>query len=440
MRGLTREIAMQATWPDRFVYVCSAGRAGVVNALPIAHAGVGRIAAVYILCGAANEDDTAGSSASEALGPARHLSGLLLGWDCALPVQNRYGDPDQFQPWIEHLKDIGRRHPDLPLVFNVTGGRKQMSIGGILGWQATRRDGSLLLSVPGAALRVETFGESLGEVRTLPVRQELSLADRLVVQGRSEHDPERRQLRQADYERAEDAIERFASFVLPKVASVAPVLNRAVRELLPPTGSRGTFTPGPLPIKGKQSWACQAARDALRAIVGIAGLERREVSGAEEFHATTEAGARLVQSGWLEAVLYLRLKRRFSGRSDIGVAANVEIDLPAPETKAGKATANEIDVVVTHGSRLYLIEAKAGVGDSAAKSLEQVARLRRDLIGQYDRVILVVPRHTQQDLQHSSGGLISRARDAGTDLMLGRAAVDNTVDLIEWLCRPGPTA
>ena len=71
---------MQADWPERFIYVCNAGRAALVNALPLIHAGLDRVARVVVFCGADGPDTLNAAARAEAVDPALRLEGCLTEW------------------------------------------------------------------------------------------------------------------------------------------------------------------------------------------------------------------------------------------------------------------------------------------------------------------------------------------------------------------------
>jgi hypothetical protein len=79
----------------RFIYVCNATQAAVVNALPIVHAGLDRIAEVVIFCGAPKDIHIPDSRHTrEAIEPANHLEAAIIKMACGngLSVERRYGD------------------------------------------------------------------------------------------------------------------------------------------------------------------------------------------------------------------------------------------------------------------------------------------------------------------------------------------------------------
>jgi len=60
-------------WPERFVYVCNASRASLVNILPMVHAGIDRIEELVIFCGARSLHSKDANEIAEAIDPANRL-------------------------------------------------------------------------------------------------------------------------------------------------------------------------------------------------------------------------------------------------------------------------------------------------------------------------------------------------------------------------------
>ncbi|MGH7109573.1 MAG: Card1-like endonuclease domain-containing protein, partial [Stellaceae bacterium] len=346
--------------------------------------------------------------------------------------------------WTSRMRQVldqNARQAKLPVIYNISGGTRQMLIGALYGCVA---DGTQtekhLVQVVGEPLRSEFV--DLNNSSEIPVARgaELSLDQYLELYGIANADPAAHQNNEQFFSKNRDTIERFASAILPRAPILAPVLAQATSQVFPDRNDtnmfqRGTIDPWMSPI-GQRTGSSADAAAALIALDGIGGLRRAAKNdGKHVVQATRRDGAMLVRSQWLEAVLFNRIKQCLGHLPYVSVAATVPLRL---RSGAARDDLGEIDVAVMIRSQLHIVEAKfASFGRrsrrSGEQSFAQLESLKRQLMGQYGRIVVVNPRETNATLSRAAGAFPDRARRAGIDLLLGPTAVDDAVQLLERL-------
>ncbi|MGE4046217.1 MAG: DUF1887 family CARF protein [Acetobacteraceae bacterium] len=446
---------MPVEWPPRFIYVCNASRASLVNFLPVAHAGIESIDQAVIFCGASGPDTNDGNDRAEAVDPALRLARQLtrLSHDRLSlsqgSIQILYGSPVRVSAWDRKMRDLVTEtaEPDgtgLPVVFNLKGGTKEMAIGGVLGL-ATAGARSFLVTVKDQYSLVECVRPGSQDI--LPVQgDDLDLERYLETYGFREHidpDPGRSHQQRAVFEalcQAEkERIQAFAACMLPSAPSLWPLLHNALKDVFQAENAGSDFTnsrPIPLPSPGNahQTGTCLQLEKALTALSGFPGLEtdRNAAGNVTAFRITDAVAARFLTGGWLEATLYLALRDALGHRNDVTVAAGLAL---SPEDKPDDRE-TELDVAVIIGSQLIIIEAKCSVmtGHAAMRigerSLPQVENNKRMLGGQVCRALIANPCITWPRLEHQKGAVIQRAQRGGIELFLGPTAVTDVVEYV----------
>ena len=127
-----------AQWPERFVYVCTAGGAATVNLSPMIHAGSSRIVGLVVLRAIADHKSPTTSERAQAIIPASRLMNFarnvldLSQNDIVLITRH----PDLLSDWTNVLATAAElaRAKNAEVVFNITGGRKPASLGALLGY------------------------------------------------------------------------------------------------------------------------------------------------------------------------------------------------------------------------------------------------------------------------------------------------------------------
>jgi len=429
-----------AGWPEQFVYVCSATRAALVNMLPIIHADLHRVRGLVVFCGASGPDSPDGTAQAEAIEPAERLEKVLSSWTNGRlsaangTVTTLYGDPGDFAAWRGNMGRVFEAFgsPEgtaLPILFNIKGGTKEMAIGGILG--RTDEERFQIVTVRGEPLQVERVSRS--RQAALPVQgRMLGLRQYLAIYGLWEDDGAPGEMRrnglESFYREQGRAIRAFAAAVLADAPRIAAALNRIAGGCFSGPGGR-TFESSnfgiatPLPA---------AAFVALDGFPGLA-IGRDDHGTPVDCTIETEAAANFLRGGWLEALLYLEIADAMRKRNDVEIAASLRIRL-----RNGANQIAEFDIAVLIRSQLHLIEAKtANMGSAVSaeageRSFAQLDSMKRLLLGQVGKALIVNPRVTQ------AYNLDGRARRGGEELFLGRDAVEHAVERIRQLAGAPP--
>jgi hypothetical protein len=425
-------------WPRNFVYVCSVGQGAVVNALPLVHAGLDRVAKVVVFCGASDPHTLDTTELNQAIKPMEQLTQIIHQWRPDLPVERRYGDPDSMADWHQRMEEFARQAtPDRPVVFNLTGGRKQMSLGAFAAMLGAPANAGRLIFVSGRPLHVDFVDVATLESSPAPAHEELTLPQYLSFYGIREIEPEAREwVVQSHRERAA-VVGQFAKAIMPQAKVLQAIIDKAAKVRVP--SGDNSFTPGlidPWTTGRGKGGERAAAAAAMRLLAGHAGLTKaKNDSGQPIVHAETIDGVKLLRGGWMETLLYNRLSRYFKGRNDVSLVPNVKVSLGEGADEIG-----EFDIAVMIRSQLHIVEAKVAHfaeqdRGGSAKALAQIDKWKGMMLGQFGRVIVVQPRQTVEELELARSSFLARARKSGADLALGPRAIETTIELLDKLSR-----
>ncbi len=427
-------------WPERFIYVCSAGQAAIVNVLPLFLAGPHRVASVIILLGSGGNTNT---NSREAHDPAARLERRIESWSGGtIPVFIRQGRAEDIPTWQAALDDIlDDNDHGLPIVLNLKSGTKEMSIGALLGLLGAPAGQRRFVTVSGSPSRVSFIDVEAGMAHqpatgsdSLPLNAYLGIYGfREVVS--TPPSPARQRKGEAAPRPAEQrarkhrsAIAAMAEGFLPQLPALWHQVNKGLMTVLPPNGPfrSGPILP-PLPEDAGPDAAARraAAHDLLAHLVEVPGVTMRD----GEVWAETRRAAEFIQGGWLEAYLFNRLEAALKPFPRVSVAAGVHIAFVEGEAQDDRSEIGEFDAAVMIGSQLHLVEAKLSNltrgSENREKGLDQATRWR-PLLGDHGDFILMAPRQTEEDLRHA-GAILDSARAAGIYPALGPQAVDDTV-------------
>lgn len=450
---------MPSEWPSRFIYVCNAGRAALVNALPPIHAGLHRVARMVVFCGAMGPEETDQTDRAEAIVPALRLSRAIARWtdgrisEAQGTLTVLYGWPTSVADWRRNMRLV-LNGPDagLPVLYNFKGGTKEMAIGGTTVLAAEAADRGLSITVSDQLPRVELVTGD--EQVPLPVAGgHLDLPCYLELYGFRAHidsAPDRAHQQRAAIEAfciaERERITAFAARFLPRAVDLWPILERLTRraEDAPPITE---FIDLPTPdTSGLARKTCDALAGALGVLHGFPGLEieRNAAEQCTRFRIADAVAERFLRSGWLEDAVYLALRQALGDRNDVTVAAG--LGLAPSETPATRET--EIDVAILIGSQLLIVEAKSSAMTGRAakqineRSLPMVEGNMRALLGQVGKALIVNPCVTAASLRRQGGAVIQRSRRGGLDLFVGPTAIDDLVKYVKALAGgdtpPGP--
>jgi len=185
-----------AQWPERFVYVCSAGTAANVNIAPMLHGGPQRIVGVVILVGISKPNDPTPSDISNAIIPGQRLEDyarVVLGLRDG-QIKPLVGHADLIADWTDALSHADQlaAAADAEIVFNVTGGRVAGKLGVMHALARHKGQPVSLISVGLADFvvrRVEFLADGGVRERPMPVAGRIGLENYMRTYGIEEHRP-----------------------------------------------------------------------------------------------------------------------------------------------------------------------------------------------------------------------------------------------------------
>jgi hypothetical protein len=418
-----------AAWPERFVYVCSATRSAIVNIAPVAHAGARRVARAVILCGA-DKGSSSGVDKREAIDPADRLTTWLKSRQISTEVVR--GPPDDPGHWAAALESLllETEAEGLPLVFNAAGGRTQMKLGAL--WRPDPR--LLVLAVEGNPFRTVLIRTIAGRPRSsvAPRYGNLDFHDLFHCHNALEARPSERLETEAFFKLHAGAIASFGQALIDgRTMRLASKIQGPAASLF----SGGQFNPGEFELGSKS-----LSLEALRRLETLPGLEIREAAGDNtEVSVTDVRTAKTLSGGWLEAMIYNRL-RTLADEPRLKVVANLALeDWHAPSPDGSKADWGEIDVGLLIGDQMHFVEAKAAIFagspqddlDKGArrKALDQLNLFRNRLLGQFGGGWIVNPLARPSDI---SPAYTARVAKVG-EIFVGPTAIDRLVRRVEGL-------
>ena len=429
-------------WPERFVYVCSAGGAAIVNRAPMMQAGENRVAAVVVLRAISDPDNPTSADKAHAIQPTERLRDYAiraLGLD-----KSRFrvvqGHPDNFSDWKNVLNEayVQASKLNCDIVFNVSGGRTPCKIAPLLGFNEQPAPPTLkILSVGLAPFRmdiVEFEDENRIIQGSLPIEKTTSIRDYLSSYGMREIDREGRPKLQDRMINISEFSERFLSVysslgqgsdrraMKSAMGNLQYTAAEAVRD------HRNPF-PKIVPIDKKH----MRFLDRQGLLSGLDGLDRSEEDSlvvSDKFSAEVLAGK------WLEAVVYSRLDKELGGRNDLEYGCGIRLALDAKDNKRKNPKSpkygNEItdlDCVVLADERFDIIEAKAVTGlTNFREGIVRLSEYSSMLSGQAGRAWLVAP--FIDSTEAKTRDMNSHASQMGVELLVGPNAVGMLISRI----------
>lgn len=419
-----------ATWPDRFVYVCSATKGNLVNILPLVQAGLDRIEGIYIFCGVADAHKPTADEIANAKQPSEQIKTFVRTKTASgrhLPVAIIYGDSEDIAIWRDEMNMICEAASSLgiTIVYNITGGRKTMTIGAMFG----ARGRALLLSVNGREHVSEIFTEH--DQHRLPSSKGLALEDYLAIYGRAETGSEKRKRREKKMLDAGDKILAFGkSLVRDKelnaicISASGDVNQREINI------SRHKY------FDGK---SVELVTRLLRELDGYLGIRGVGAADSAIFEAPTIEAHQFLRGGWLEAYVFVLLSRAFSGlnTTDVSFACNATYQ-NINRGKTGQ-TEREFDIAIMIADQLHVVECKAitskEVGaESRNLAPIKLAELKSAILAQQGTVALLNP-FIEPDYPERNLAFASRLDDAGITPLFGPDAGELLIEHVRSLIR-----
>lgn len=396
-------------WPDRIVYVCSAGGAINVNVAPMVQAGKGRVAGIVVAEGISTPNQPNLTDEREASIPVRAIldfgRSFLKLPESAMRVYR--GNGDLIGDWLGLLSFAQELAEQLNarVLFNLAGGRKPMTIGGLFG--APRRG----LAAPPVYLTVgmNAFTLRLVELtvdgavieRPLPVRRHLDLRNYLAMYGIEEDRPAQRQ-------NAEQSI-------LAQTEALA-----YIEQLLASGRAHSMFAPLLRAIANTSSAPCT-----IRLPKGGFPPETNDLLAFLTDCSVSDSGLKIesteslyfLKGDWLEALCLRAVRSALAGCSDSSVLGKF-----AFRRIGFSAVESEFDLLVYGRDRITIGECKAVTTiHTLREGINRLDRYRSELSGRVGRAWLVAP--LLQHRQLNGSGCLYQAKSQAVELFYGREAI-----------------
>lgn len=346
-----------ADWPDRFVYVCIATRANIVNLAPLAHAGKGHVVGLVILRGLKDPLNPSPEEGPEVVIPAQQLSdygqkALDLPVEAIVIVD---GDPDLVAPWVNAI-DVAREFAqkrNAVVLFNVAGGRVPVKVGALVGIGPWPSDAPVHIVTVGQrpfCARLVALTETGIEDRLLPVTDRISLADYLAFNGLVELGADDRRTTEDWYSRHSSALKRMGSAThSPEGKDKIGLLNRLAQKHK--DDSRQQFIPYDQTLDTGQA-------DSLRGF--IAGLNNDVELEGPTLRVLTRHGHKFITGHWLEGLLRKTVITAIGPRNDVEIVTGLRLGMDRQRAENdAKGELTDLDLVIYGNDGIDIVEAKA---------------------------------------------------------------------------------
>ena len=268
------------------------------------------------------------------------LLGFLVAKGIPLRLENHAPDADlsKIRIWASDL--LNRLEKDFPgeeIVLNLTGGNKIMSLGF---WEAFKDRVSRIIYTDTSHDCIEILSDKImGDSRTIPMGQVLDVPESLSIQGlgyigASSDDPE--------WIKTVQSRQNLTDYL----ATRAPLLTGFFSRINGMAGQNGgTFANPPA-----GEW-----KRALNHIVSSGLVHWKPVS--REISFVDPGVSRYLGGGWFEEYAFLQARKLpfHDVRANVKVRLTMEVD-------------NELDIVICHRNRLFILECKTGRMDGKLPS------------------------------------------------------------------------
>lgn len=406
-----QEAAETAEWPERFVYVCSAGGAINVNIAPAVQAGLGRIAGLVVGQGKSEPNRSTLTDRAQAEAPTQAILDFFA---TKVPLASDRmkvwsGHGDLVSPWtgmIDAAVALARKVGAPAVVFNLSGGRKPMTLGGFLAAIQGSYDLPVAMLTVGHnmfTLRLVTIrpGGGVNE-RPLPAMAHMTLEQYLDMYALEPSEPNRGPNRIARIENRSDALDVIAG-------------NLGDADLKDDLGILNDRLAQNPALPATVSFPRNRPREITRRLFGQ--LPGVAVQGTE-VSINDHVDADLLRGFWLEALCLHSVTSALSGKP------GVEIRPGFGFRRVGAAQEeSEFDLLVFSRDRLALVECKAiTTVRPLREAINKLAQYRQQLSGIAGHAWIVAP--FLNDDQLNRYGLLDQARAGKVDILRGPQAVE----------------
>jgi hypothetical protein len=377
----------RTTW-----YVFTSTRWQMVNLLPAAAIGLNKIDHLLILLGKSSGSAARQVDRQHAELPRAAIVQAMSRENRAseLPAATLEGDPDDMNHWRRAVPEFFAARPGpLEIIFNYTGGPKDVSIGVLLGLQdlARDRDDIAVRFVAKHARHITWPFENVREPVTAG-RNTISLDAYLLAHGYRELAPDQRAARERKALHGEALTRKLAQEVFsgdnqavidgrlnllnmlkPQFANDLPGMAREAAEKA--ARSKG-FPTGTLDreLLAFASWLAEA-------LTRAEGVERQ----GSKLRLSATAQKRL-RGDWFEDWIWLRARDALAS-----LGAGIHLGLILGDAHDGRPRQGEqdleIDVAIFCGDQLHAIECKTGKPGGLQQELDHLAHVKDSVLGPY---------------------------------------------------------
>lgn len=410
---------MTRSWPDRFVYVCTATKGGIVNIAPMLNAGPARVVGLLVLRAVNDLEKLTETEKSNAILPGERLMEYAKSHLDLEPENMGFidGKPDSFTDWTDVLPKASQMAAGLnaEIVFNITGGPKPVVLGTLLGAGASGQNAPItMISFGHNSVSKKAFFDASGQLieEFLPVDLNLGLSDYLKSVGLTEIGRAAREKkeRRMTNERSsaeiifQKILEMDREIVIPKFRSLISAVS----------GLKYRDKPLNVPLFSETRVFFADVFDKLNNTKTIAkGIEIR-----------SEYDLEFLQGKWLESKVFNMVSEILKGRNNFEIACGLDFGLlPSGATSKQVATISDFDLVILGDDRVEVIESKAVVDVKQIHAA--IAKLNshiRTLGGDAGRAWIVAPLLDKQQLDKND--MIASAQELGIKLLFGRNSLD----------------
>lgn len=413
----------KTTW-----YVFTSTRWQMVNLLPAAAIGLDKIHRLLILVpksgrGASPDVDKQHAELPKAaIIQAMHLEKKT---GAKLDANALEGDLDDIGHWRRVVPEFFAARPGpLEIIFNYTGGTKDVSIGVLLGLQelARDRDDITVRFVAKHAHHMTWPFENIREP-VAPGRNTVSLDAYLLAHGYREFAPEQRQAREREALRREALTREIAEQVFSGGDAATDAHISLLNGL---TAQTFNDLPG-MTVKVAEAVARSRGYPTGSLDRGLLDFTTwlaealAKTKGAERSGSKLHISApmkKFLGGDWFEDWLWLRAHHTLASS-----AAEVHLDVTLSDTHDEALQRGEkdmqIDVGIFCGDQLHAIECKTGVSNDIQKELDHLARVKDAVIGPFGKAWLMRARALQSAKVGDANGADTPAKSYAMAKRLG---------------------
>jgi Card1-like, endonuclease domain len=409
------------SWPQRFVYVCTATAGNIVNIAPMLNAGPGRVVGLLVLRAVNNLKKPTVIEKSNAILPGERLMrygsrNIDLG-----PENMKFcnGKSDSFTDWVDVFATARNMavRLDAEIVFNITGGPKPVVIGALLGAGTSGQNTPITtISFGHDAVPKKVYFDADGQMieEVLPVDLHLTLDDYMKSVELVEINRSKRRKTESRMAKEKSLAENMFQITLKGKQKDARRIFAELYSSLWNLKYNGTTLRVPLHTEIRNYFAdiFSDMRDTEITPDGIS------IGSAHDLG--------FLQGKWLESKVFNAVRDMFEGSTGIEIACELCFGVHSERGATDQsAEISEFDLVILGEDRLEIIEAKAAASTKQIHlAIAKLNNHKTRLGGDAGRAWIVAPLLDYQQLDNND--MIKNAEANGIRILFGR---DGLVDL-----------